>query len=167
MENINENPGIYFEPTGTVRTISDFLHVLVPIDISYIQPHIDNLRSILGTSRFLCKQNEAITEFECHVLLQPLVSRLDDIIRDYGAISHLISIRDKRSAWFAGIGTIFKKVIGTMDEEDAIRYNNAIQTLDKHDKNLAHLLKDNIFMTQTALSHINELFILLVLMKLV
>lgn len=156
IEQINESPGIYFDSAGSIKTINDYLHVLIPIDISYIKPHIDNIRAVLGTARFFCQQSAYNNNSECHNYLQPLVPRLDSILRDYNAISHLISDRDKRSAWFAGIGSAFKQIIGTMDENDAIRYNNAIQTLDDNNKKLATLLKDKILMTNAAINKHNE-----------
>lgn len=109
----------------------------------------------MGTARFLCQQNE-LSVSKCHNFLQPLTSRLDSILKDYSAISHLIPDRDKRSAWFAGVGSLFKQVIGTMDEDDSIKYNAAIQHLENNDKKLSSLLKDNILMTNTALQNYNE-----------
>lgn len=85
-----------------------------------------------------------------------MVPRLDSVLRDYSAISHLISDRNKRSAWFGAIGSAFKQIIGTMDENDTIRYNNAIQSLDNKNKTLASLLKDNILMTNVAINNYNE-----------
>lgn len=155
IEQINESPGIYFDTEGFVKITDDYLHVLIPIDIGYIKPHIDNIKSVLGTARFFCQQIE-YNNSKCHNYLQPLAARLDSILRDYSAISHLISDRDKRSAWFAGIGSVFKQIIGTMDENDAIRYNNAIQSLDDNNKKLASLVKDNILMTNFAISNYNE-----------
>lgn len=155
IERIYESPGIYFDPTGTVKISDDYLHVLVPVDISYIKPHIDNLKTVLGTAGFFCQQNE-LNYSGCHNLLQPLALRLDSIIRDYSAISHLIIDKEKRSAWFAGIGSMFKQVIGIMDEDDAIRYSNAIQALESNDKKLASLMKDNVLMTNKALRSYNE-----------
>lgn len=156
IEQINESPGIYFDSAGSIKITDDYLHVLIPIDISYIKPHIDNIRTVLGTARFFCQQSEYNDNSKCHNYLLPLVPRLDNILRDYSAISHLISDRDKRSAWFAGIGSAFKQIIGTMDENDAIRYNNAIQTLDDNNKKLALLVKDKILMTNAAINNHNE-----------
>lgn len=155
IEPIKESTGIYFDPVGTLKISNNYLHILVPIDIAYIKPHIDNIKTALGTARFLCQQNE-LSVSKCHNFLQPLTSRLDSIVKDYSAISHLIPDRDKRSAWFAGIGSFFKQVIGTMDEDDSIKYNSAIQHLENNDKKLSSLLKDNILMTNTALKNYNE-----------
>lgn len=128
---------------------------MVPVDIGYIQPHIDNIKTALGTARFICQQN-SLDVSKCHNFLQPLTYRLNSILKDYSAISHLIPDRDKRSAWFAGIGSLFKYVIGTMDEDDSIKYNAAIRHLENNNKKLSSLLKDNILITDTALRNYNE-----------
>lgn len=154
---MKDTTGIYFDPMGTLKISNNDLHVLVPIDVGYIQPHLENIKIALSTTRFYCQQNELSTS-KCHNFLQPLASRLDDIIRDYSSISHLISDRNKRSAWFAGVGTVFKHIIGTMDEDDSIKYNAAIKYLDNNDKRLSSIIKENILLTDTALRNYNETF---------
>lgn len=155
IEPIRESTGIYFDPAGTLKISNNYLHVLVPIDVGYIKPHLENIKVALGTARFICQQNE-LSVSKCHNFLQPLTSRFDNVLKDYNAISHLISNREKRSAWFAGIGSMFKQLIGTMDEDDSIKYNTAIQHLENNDKKLSFLLKDNILMTNTALEKYNK-----------
>lgn len=130
--------------------------MLVPIDITYIKPHIDYINNVLKSSTLLCQENTVLKESECTNILQPLALRLIDILKDYSTLSHLTSGREKRSAWLAGVGSLFKQVIGTMDEDDAIRYNNAIQTLNSNNIKIASILKDNIIVTSTALSRYNE-----------
>lgn len=108
IEQINKGPGIYLDPIGLVTISNVYLHIL-PIDIGYIKPHIANIRNVQGTNRFLCQQNEFnIKKF--NNFLQLLTLQLDSITRDYSAISHLIS----------------DKIIGTMDENDAIGHDTAI-----------------------------------------
>lgn len=128
--------------------------MLIPIDISYIKPHLDNINSVFGTSRFFCQH--FIEDSECNNTLEPLISRYNDVLRDYHTISHLIASQSKRSAWFSGIGTVIKHIFGNMDEEDAIKYSNAIQKLQGNDKNLASLIKENIVITKTAVTDLKE-----------
>ncbi|KOB71037.1 putative oligopeptidase A, partial [Operophtera brumata] len=117
---------MYFDHIGRIKFYNDYLHVLAPVDISYIKPHIDNINSVLGTTRFLCQQLNNIDDAECHNILEPLTSRLNDLIKDYAAISHLIPLRSTRSAWIAGGGSILKQIFGTMDENDALKYDSAV-----------------------------------------
>lgn len=156
IEPITKSPGLYFDNIGTLKFKVGHLSVVIPLDFSYLKPHINNLKDFLATTRFLCKQSEAFDEFECHNMLEPLTARFHDIIRDYESISHLIPKNNKRSAWFSGIGTAFKHLFGTLDEDDAYKYNDAITALQHNDKTLISLIKENIFVTTKTLTAFNE-----------
>lgn len=156
IESIQHNPGIYFDPVGSLKIINGYLDVVIPVDISFIQPHIKNINGVIGTSKYLCRQVDAFDELECHNIFLPLQARYTDIIRDYDSISHLILRHNKRSAWFGVIGTVFKHLFGTMNQDDAILYNNAIQTVENDQKEISRLMKSNILVTTSALSSFKE-----------
>lgn len=156
IDPIVKSPGIYFNPSGSVKLINDYLHVVIPVEIKYIKPHIENIKNVFHSAQYICAQNNAIDDLECQNSFQPLVSIYEDISRDYYAISHLISSKSKRSAWISGIGTIFKQVFGTMDEDDAIRYGNAIQALKENNNKILDLVKENILISKTAIVNLNE-----------
>ncbi|VVC90597.1 unnamed protein product, partial [Leptidea sinapis] len=71
------------------------------------------------------------------ILFDGLV-RYEDIKREYNSISHLISSRNKRSAWFNAIGTAFRHIFGTLDEDDAIKYDQAIEYVQTDEKTLTN-----------------------------
>lgn len=106
--------------------------------------------------RYTCQQSEFINNIECHNMIQPLDSLFHDIIRDYNSISHLIPANSKRSAWFSAVGTIFKHIFGTLDEDDANKYNHAIQTLYNTNRNLSSNLARSIFVSNSAISTFNS-----------
>lgn len=149
---MSSGPGIHFDPIGSLRLINGHLSVVIPVDISFIKPHIENINNIFETVRTLCKNNDIFEDTECQNLIQPLSTRYNDLTRDFEAISHLIATRTKRSAWFGGIGTAFKHLFGTMDENDAVRYNTAIQTVEVDQRKLAKFMKENILITSSTLS---------------
>ena len=153
----SNDAGIYFDPIGSLKITDDTLDIIIPIDISFIQPHLENIKDILGTSKYLCKQSNAFYEDECHYMFQPLSSRYSDIVRDFNSISYLMSKKYKRSAWFGGIGTLIKHLFGNMDEDDAIKYSNAIQALENDQTKLASLMKENIMITTSTLSSLKEI----------
>lgn len=159
IEPITKSPGIYLSPSGSIKLVSDYLHIIIPVEINYIRSHIDNIKDVLHSAQYLCAKSDAIDDFECQNAFLPLVSIYDDILRDYNAISHLTSNKSKRSAWISGIGTLLKQIIGTMDEDDAIRYNDAIQTLKMNNVKLLDLVKDNILISKTAILSFNETLI--------
>ncbi|XP_037303416.1 uncharacterized protein LOC115449060 [Manduca sexta] len=90
-------------------------------------------------------------------MLQPLDSLYNDILRDYNFISHFISNNiSKRAAWFAGAGTVFKHIFGTMDEDDANHYNTAIQNLYYNDKVLSNVVNKSLIVSQMAIHNVNQ-----------
>lgn len=153
----SKGPGIYLDPVGSLKLISGCLNVVIPVDISFYQPQLENINGVIGTARYLCQQSDVFRESECHNMIHPLSTRYNDIVSDFKSISHLISRKkSKRSAWFGGIGTVFKHLFGTMDQNDAIMYNNAIQSVQTDEKELANLVKSNILVTTSTLSSFKE-----------
>ncbi|KAJ0177012.1 hypothetical protein K1T71_007445 [Dendrolimus kikuchii] len=93
---------------------------------------------------------------ECRNMLQPLKARYQDMNKEFSSISHLIDNRIKRSAWIGGIGTILKQVFGTLDENDALKYDEAITALQNNEKQLISLMKENILVTTSVIERYNE-----------
>ncbi|KAJ0179567.1 hypothetical protein K1T71_005279 [Dendrolimus kikuchii] len=79
------------------------------------------------------------------------------MVSEYSSIAHLTnSNRFKRAAWIGGIGTLSKTIFGTLDEDDAVKYDNAIQSIQNNEKSLGSLIKENILVTTSTLSKFNE-----------
>lgn len=109
----------------------------------------------MGTARFLCKQTGESENIKCHNMLEPLSVRYRDIVAQFGSISHLLDNRSKR-AWIGGIGTILKTVFGTLDENDALKYNDAIESMRNNQNKMAALVKKNILITESVISSYND-----------
>lgn len=62
----------------------------------------------------------------------------------------------RRSAWIGAIGTLSKTIFGTLNEDDAVKYDNAIQSLQDNEKRMVSLIKENILVTSSALSKFND-----------
>lgn len=92
----------------------------------------------------------------CFDNFEPLELRFKEIVKQYSAISHLIETKTKRSAWFAGIGSIMKYLFGTLDENDAIVFDKAIDSVLNNEKKLSSLVKENILVTNSVINKFNE-----------
>lgn len=153
---MTNSPGIYFDPLGSLSLIDSHLSIVIPYDVSFINPHILNLRRILDKSKQVCDDGKVFDHLECTNLFEPLNTRYNDIAHDNEAIFHLTSRQSKRSALLGFVGTISKKIFGTMDEDDAIRYDNAIKDVETDQRKLALLMKENILITTSSLKSFNE-----------
>lgn len=156
LKPIPSSSGIYFDYIGKAKIINGHLSILIPLDISYIKPHIQNINSVLDKTKYVCEQIKPIDNSECYNILQPFTIRFMDIIKEYSSISHLVENRIKRGAWIGGIGTVMKQIFGTLDENDAVKYNNAIEHVQNGQMRLASLMKEHILVTKYTLSAYNE-----------
>lgn len=153
-----KGPGIFFDPVGTLRIINDQFHIVIPVEIIPIKNYIMNINKVFNDVQSYCQKNEVIGVSQCHNLLQPLEAILKDLQRDFNAVSHLVSDNyvSKRSAWFSGIGTVFKHIFGTLTEDDAKNYEDAIKTLYENDKKISGTLKKTVIASKSAISNINQ-----------
>lgn len=154
VQPLTSSTGIFFDGLGKLRIINGNLNVISYVNISYIGPHLTNLKEVIDSIESNCKQTHY---YQCIEILSPLMARYEDIKRDYESMSHLLSKRGRRSAWFAGIGSVFKQIFGTLDEYDAIRYDSAIDSIQDDEKNIARLVKQNILITNTTLESFGKI----------
>lgn len=141
---------------GKVKVINGHLSLVIPIEISHIQPHIENINSVLGTIMYYCNKTKEFEDSQCENIINPLTSQFQNMIKEYSSITHLIDGRSKRGAWFGGIGTAFKHIFGTLDEDDAIKYDSAISQVQDDQKRIASLVKEHILVTRSTLTRFNE-----------
>ncbi|CAK1554979.1 unnamed protein product [Leptosia nina] len=139
------SPGSSPDPIGSLNLVDSHLSVIVPKDVSYINRHLLNLQFNINHSKLICEESQIFNPSECRNLFQPLIARYEDMIRYSEAIPDLSSHHIiKRSPLLGIVGTISKKLFSTMDEEDAIRYNNAVKEIQLDQKKIASYIKDNI-----------------------
>ncbi|KOB64113.1 fusion protein, partial [Operophtera brumata] len=156
IQPITSSSGIYFDYLGSLKINKGHLKILIPLDISHFGTHIQNIKAALESTRYMCNQTQIVEiDAECHNMLQPLIVRHQDITREFESISHLMDNRIKR-AWIGGIGTILKQIFGTLDENDALKYNDAIESIQNNEKQLASLMKDNILVTTSIITSYNK-----------
>lgn len=130
---------------------------MIPVNVSPIEHHLKNIHDVFSIIRFQCRENKETDTTQCQNLLQPLETLYNDIKGDFKSISHIISNSiSKRSAWIGGIGVVFKHIFGTLDEDDAKNYENAIRVLYDNDKQLKDSIKKTIMVSQSAISNINQ-----------
>ncbi|XP_039761835.1 uncharacterized protein LOC120634993 [Pararge aegeria] len=150
---------VYYFDTSTYPDIFKALKsvrddIMLTGDINEIAIH--DFKNPFEQNSF-CRENSGLDNIKYQNILQPLDSLFKDILRDFDSISHIISNGiSKRSAWFAGVGVVFKHIFGTMNEDDAKHYNEAIKTLYDNDKIITNSVKKSIIVSQIAMSNMNQ-----------
>lgn len=155
VQPITSSSGLYFDHLGSLKIYHDQLSVIIPLDISKFSTHIDNIESALAESKQMFKRVPILDEEAPNHMLQPLIVRFNDIKKQYASVSYLIEDRFKR-AWIGGIGGVLKTIFGTLDEDDAVKYNEALDSLQYNQVKLASLMKENIIVTTSVISSYNE-----------
>lgn len=61
-----------------------------------------------------------------------------------------------KRGWFDGIGSVFKVVFGTLDQDDALRYNKAINSINDDEKNTIRLLKEQTIVVKSTIENFNN-----------
>lgn len=156
VQQITSGSGIHFDYLGTVRIKNNRLNVVMPVDISHFNKHLENINLALRTVKNLCDQAKFIKTTECMNILDPLTTRYHDIVKKLDSVSHLLENRMKRSAWIGGIGSIVKQIFGNLDENDGLKYNEAIEAMQNDQQKLTSLMKNNILVTSSIITSYNK-----------
>lgn len=126
----------------------------MPFDLSHFGPHIANIKSALDTTEQLCKRISLINN-TCDNIIEPLIARFTDMHKEYTSISHMLEKRPKR-AWISGLGNVIKQIFGNLDENDGLRYDDAINVLQNNENKLVSLMKENILLSVTSITSFNN-----------
>ncbi|VVD04713.1 unnamed protein product, partial [Leptidea sinapis] len=150
---ISNSPGIYFDPTSEAYFYDDFWNVVT---------HIDILRSIINLNDFCEKvQNLAVISIDCKDSINPLEILINSSFLKYDSLSHLISEnpenRTKRALEFGG--EVLKFFFGTLDADDARKYDEAISICQESEKEIYTLMKNNIHIMKSTIGNFNETII--------
>lgn len=121
---------------------------------------MDNIKSALDTSKDICNKYPSFEmHIDCANVLSPLESLYVNVYNNYLSLSHLTSgsnQKRKRSAWFGVGGTILKQLFGSLDDDDAKVFSDAIDSVQDDQRQLASLMKDNIHIIASTISTFNN-----------
>lgn len=159
IEPILHSPGLYFDPTSVAYFYNDYWHVVTHIEIIPIKPYLTKIeQSILSMSQLCVKaQNIVSVNIDCKDVINPLEILINANNLKYDSLSHLISEnypnRFKRSLEFGG--EILKFFFGTLDADDARKYDEAIKACQQNENEIFSLMKDNIHVVQSTINNFN------------
>lgn len=95
---------------------------------------------------------------DCTNSLTPLQSHHLNNIKKFSSISYLISNQQPqrfKRGLIDGGGSLLKTFFGTLDNDDAVAFNEAISQVQSDEKQLAHLMKNNIHVIMSTISNFN------------
>lgn len=138
---------------------NDYWNVVTHVEFIPIKPYLDKIEtSIESVSKFCEKaENLAIINMDCKDTINPLEILVTSNNLKFESLSHLISDgpldRSRRAIEFGG--EILKFFFGTLDADDARKYDDAINTCQQNEDQLLSLMKENIHVVQSTINNFN------------
>lgn len=113
-----------------------------------------SIQNILLLCNKAQKLNLASFNIDCNDVLNPLEILINSNELKYQSMSHLIfDKRTKRALEFGG--EILKFFFGTLDADDARKYDEAISACQQNENEIYSLMKDNVHIVQSTISNFN------------
>lgn len=157
--NINtiDKGGIYFENLGKVNHFDSEWNLVTYLNIADIHKKINLIHNTYIKTKKIC-YNEVFNKYSlCQtslVILEQIIPQLSIQEHVLKELTGLQNHRTKRS-YVDGIGSIFKLLFGTLDADDAKRYNEAIEHLDKDENEILNLLKSQSNVVKSTITNFN------------
>lgn len=138
------NPGIYFENQGIVRLFNNKWKIIIYYDLLPYKFELKHIQAYITEMGRLCTELTKIPNQgpnNCASLISELQVNWGEIAQRDAVIFNNNKIRTSRSV-ADGLGSIAKMLIGTLDEDDVVYYNNEIAKLKKDEDHLLTLIKN-------------------------
>ncbi|KAF9414094.1 hypothetical protein HW555_007853, partial [Spodoptera exigua] len=154
---IYHSPGIYFEPITNINFYTDHWKVITHVDLVSLEPYLNKIESLLHNTLNLCDKIVPKEESTCKDMSSPIEVLIQSNYIKLQSLSHIVSNHStnkvKRSLEFGG--EILKFFFGTLDADDARKYDAAIESCKKSETELFHLMRDNIHIIKSTINNFN------------
>lgn len=154
---LTTNSGIFYDHIGSVQFFANSWKLITYLDISNIDSKLTLAESIFSRTEKLCNQESLVNFLSCSSSIKILKQILPEISEKQNTLKDLTGHKRRyKRGWFNGVGTVFKTVFGVLDADDAKTYNDAINELDKDEKQAIKILKDQTNVIKTTISNFNS-----------
>lgn len=144
---LRDNPGIFYETIGEMRTTEISWKMLIYIDLVDIFGATEGIRRELSIALQQC--NEIPETCKAHRKLSMLETKLYKTMQYQEHVEKLIGSTRTRRAPFDFIGQVSKVLFGTLTTEDAQSIYTAIEHVENKTNDLATLLINQTMATRT------------------
>lgn len=146
------NPGILPFKLGTSKIRQSDHVFLHSIDLNSFRENIKVVENQILTLESLVYDLNSDYKFRFTTLHEYVRDKFNSIIDSYDSLS---KIRYKR-ALIDGLGTIIRSITGNLDQNDAVRYNKALETLQKNQDEITHHTNQAITLNRLFLENYNN-----------
>lgn len=122
ITSLHGSSGIYYEHILNIKVSENSWKLVTYLDISSFESKLDLIDNIFSKTEQICNNPPYTDHGHCTTSLSILNYIIPSLKSKDATLKDLIGHkRDKRS-WFGIIGTMFKTVIGTLDDESCCWY---------------------------------------------
>ncbi|XP_072935016.1 uncharacterized protein [Epargyreus clarus] len=154
---IAHSPGLFYDHLDNTYSYNDFWNVITHIDMVSMEPHLNNIEKQIKKTLDICIKFQLNEIFQCKDVFSPIEALLQSNFIKLYSLSHLVSAdspnRFKRSLEFGG--EILKFLFGTLDADDARKYDAAINACQTSETELFRLMKENIHVVKSTINTFN------------
>lgn len=144
---LNANAGIVFEEIGRANLYANEWKLVIYYDLQNFKSEFSNIQYVTEKITGICQRlgNESLLAHTCNgTLLQ--INLITNNIENKNVL--LFTQNRKQRALFNAIGTFSKSLFGTLDEDDAVLYNEQIKNLTLNQNSLLSLMKSQILIVE-------------------
>lgn len=147
--------GIYYEKLQSVFFYNNW-DLVSYLDLNNFEQRLYFLESIFKKLVNLCQNNLVSDLTICHTNLKMLYQIIPSVFNKEQTLKTLIGHKKVKRALLNIVGTAFKSLFGTMDEEDSKYYNEAINKVNSDEKEMLNLFKQQIQVTKSTITNFNR-----------
>ncbi|XP_026744721.1 uncharacterized protein LOC113506565 [Trichoplusia ni] len=149
LETLADGPGLLPYKLGPTRLTIHYHSFIQPIDLNDIENKIDSVQTQLNTFRTKL-DNETYLLYEYQI--DYLTNKVGKLLHQ---IKSLEPVRVKRGL-IDGLGSIVKSVTGNLDYQDALKYDEALKTLQTNEGKLTSEFNSHLSLCKEWMSQHNK-----------
>jgi hypothetical protein len=133
--------------------------VVTHINIISLNPHLKTIERLLNETTTICNKINLTSLFDCTDISTSTQILLQSNFAKSISLSHLLSQNTTINKFKRSIevgGTILKFFFGTLDADDARKYDSAIESSQKNEHEIFHLMKENIHIVKSSINAFNS-----------
>lgn len=153
---IEKSPGIYYEEITYIKFQETSWDLITYLDLNIFEDKLRFLDNSYSKISTLCQHKSLLDLSLCKTHLKTIHQLLSNMNSKEQTLKIFISHNRVKRAWLNIVGSAFKTIFGTMDQQDADYYNNAINNVTQHERQLINLFKQQIHVVQSTITNFNN-----------
>lgn len=151
---LDSTAGIIFEKMEPTYFSDEDWKIVTFIETSAFEERINVIENVQFKLRNLCSlSNQSKT---CGMTYDILKQKINSLLAKDRSYKNMVGHRIQKRAWFNVVGTAFKTIFGTLDQNDAEYYTKSIDNLNQRETDTINLLQDQVRVVKSTITNFNE-----------